>query len=149
MLCEIRPSFSRYATLHKVHIFWEGHTILRNFCRFVLCSASQIYSGLLRMYELYQKLNGQYSGIFWLPSYPYVDISKLKFVKFIFSKKATEIDEIFTVDLTFTYPVHSVKSTVKISSICVAFLENMNFTKIDLWMTTYIPFFDCGFWMAS
>ena len=28
----------------KVHIFWEGHKILRNIhCRFVLCSASQIY----------------------------------------------------------------------------------------------------------
>ena len=44
----------------KVHIFWEGHTILRNIhSRFVLCSASQIYGGdfaklcgLLRMYEL-------------------------------------------------------------------------------------------------
>ena len=34
----------------------------------------------------------------------------------MFSKKATEIDEIFTVDLT-----------LKISSIFVAFLENMNF----------------------
>ena len=38
-------------------------------------------------------------------------------LKFILSKKATKIDEIFTVDLTLT---------VKISSICVAFLENMN-----------------------
>ena len=45
----------------KVHIFWEGHKILRNLRRrFVLCSASQIYSGdfakfygLLRIYELY------------------------------------------------------------------------------------------------
>ena len=47
-----------------------------------------------------------------------------KIIKFIFSKKATEIDEIFTVDLRL---LHSVKSTVKISSIFVAFLENMNF----------------------
>ena len=46
--------------LLKVHIFWEGHKILRNLHRrFVLCSASQIYSrkfakfcGLLRIYEL-------------------------------------------------------------------------------------------------
>ena len=45
----------------KVHIFWEGHKILRNLHRrFVLCSASQIYGGdftkfcgLLRIYELY------------------------------------------------------------------------------------------------
>ena len=44
-------------------------------------------------------------------------------VKFIFSKKAKNNDEIFTVDLTFT----SVKSTVKIASIFVPFLENMNF----------------------
>ena len=43
----------------------------------------------------------------------------------MFSKKATKIDEIFTVDLTLC----SVKSTVKISSIFVAFLENMNFTR--------------------
>ena len=45
---------------YKVHIFWEGHKILRNLHRrFVLCSASQIYGGdfakfcgLLRIYEL-------------------------------------------------------------------------------------------------
>ena len=41
-------------------------------------------------------------------------------LKFVFSKKATKIDEIFTVDLT-------VKLMVKISSFFVAFLENMNF----------------------
>ena len=40
----------------------------------------------------------------------------------MFSKKATQIDEIFTVD---TYYI-----TVKISSIFVAFLKNMNFKKI-------------------
>ena len=43
-------------------------------------------------------------------------------IKLVFSK-ATEIDEIFTTDLT----LHDIKSTVKISSIYVAFLENMNF----------------------
>ena len=48
------------------------------------------------------------------------------FIKFIFSKKATKIDKIFTVDLTFTT---SDKSTVKISSIFVVFLENMNFNE--------------------
>ena len=40
----------------------------------------------------------------------------------MFSKKATKIDEIFTVDLTLC-----VESTEKILSICVAFLENRNF----------------------
>ena len=39
----------------------------------------------------------------------------------MFSKKATKTDEIFTPDLTL------VKSMVKISSIFVAFFENMNF----------------------
>ena len=47
---------------------------------------------------------------------------------FMFSKKATEIDEIFTVDLTLQL-LQNVKSTVKILSISVAFLENMKFTK--------------------
>ena len=49
-------------TTFKVHIFWEGHKILRNLHRrFVLCSVSQIYGGdfakfcgLLRIYELYE-----------------------------------------------------------------------------------------------
>ena len=39
----------------------------------------------------------------------------------MFSKKATKFDKIFTVDVV------SVKSTVKILSIFVEFLENMNF----------------------
>ena len=43
-------------------------------------------------------------------------------------KKATKIDEIFTVD---KYVV-SVKLTVKISSIFVVFLENTNFTDISI-----------------
>ena len=41
-------------------------------------------------------------------------------LKFVFSKKATKIDEIFTVDLTLTIDGED-------SSIFVAFLENMNF----------------------
>ena len=45
----------------------------------------------------------------------------------MFSKEATKIDEIFTVDLTLT--VHDVKLTLKILPIFVAFLENMNFKK--------------------
>ena len=48
-------------------------------------------------------------------------------VKFIFSKKVTKVDKIFTIDLTFTRYVY-VKSTMKISSNFVAFLENINFT---------------------
>ena len=46
----------------------------------------------------------------------------------MFSKKATKMDEIFTIDLTLCI---SVKSAVKISSIFVAFLENTNFNKDD------------------
>ena len=49
-------------------------------------------------------------------------------VKFMLSKKATEIDKIFTVDLTLTTKC---QLTVKISSIFVAFLENMNFDILD------------------
>ena len=45
---------------NKVHIFWEGHKILRNLHhRFVLCSIGQIFGGdfakfcgLLRIYEI-------------------------------------------------------------------------------------------------
>ena len=58
-------------------------------------------------------------------------------VKFRFSKKATKIDEIFTVDLTLynvimynIMYVVSVKLMVKILSIFVAFLENMNFKSL-------------------
>ena len=47
-------------------------------------------------------------------------------IKFMFSKKATKFDEIFTVDLTLC--IVSVKSMVQISLIFVAFLENTNFT---------------------
>ena len=50
-------------------------------------------------------------------------------IKFIFSKKATRIDEIYTVDLKL-YVCSSVKLAVKISSIFVAFLENMNFNHL-------------------
>ena len=55
----------------------------------------------------------------------------------MFSKKATKIDNIFTVDLVLCTMcqidsedyVLCVKLTEKIWSIFVAFLENMNFTK--------------------
>ena len=49
----------------------------------------------------------------------------------MFSKKATNIDKIFTVDLTFSKYV-SVKSTVKFSSIFFAFLENTNFVHVKI-----------------
>ena len=63
---------------------------------------------------------------------------------FVFSKKAIKICELFAVDLTLTKAIsykkgikngaarkflHNVKSTVKILSNFVAFLENMNFIK--------------------
>ena len=47
-------------------------------------------------------------------------------LKFVFSKKATKIDEIFTINWHY---VVIVKLTVKISSVCSAFLENMNFKR--------------------
>ena len=53
--------------------------------------------------------------------------SKHSFVKFIFSKKATKIDEIFT-DFIWRL-LHTVKLTVKILSIFVVFSENVNFKK--------------------
>ena len=48
------------------------------------------------------------------------------FIKFVFSKKATKIDEILP---SICHLLHSVKSTMKISSIFLAFLENMNFKR--------------------
>ena len=57
---------------------------------------------------------------FYLPLYK---------IKFMFSKKATKFDKIFTIDLVLCILVVSVKSTGKISSIIVAFLENMDFKK--------------------
>ena len=44
----------------------------------------------------------------------------------MFSKKATKIDKIFTIDLT-----------VKISSIFVAYLENMNFKLCTLYSSSF------------
>ena len=57
--------------------------------------------------------------------------SSCDLLKFMFSKKVQKIDEIFTVDLIWHYVVVIVKSTVKILSIFVAFLENMNFNFRD------------------
>ena len=56
------------------------------------------------------------------------------FLKFVFSKKATKIDEIFTVDLT----VCSVKSPVKIFSNFVAFLENTNFNSNQIRVVAFM-----------
>ena len=47
-------------------------------------------------------------------------------IKFMFSRKATKIDEIFTI---VWHLLHTVKLTVKILPIFVAFLENMNFMR--------------------
>ena len=48
-------------------------------------------------------------------------------VKFIYSEKATKFCEISTADLSY---VVTVKSTVEISQISVAFSEYMNFNKV-------------------
>ena len=50
----------------------------------------------------------------------------------MFSKKATKIDEIFSIDLTLC---SKYQIDVKISSIFVAFLENTNFIKNDIFYT--------------
>ena len=56
---------------------------------------------------------------------------------FIFSKKATKIDEIITINLTSTtkrqIDSKDFINTVKILSIFVAFLENNNFTCFVVW----------------
>jgi hypothetical protein len=52
-------------------------------------------------------------------------------LKFMFSTKATKNHKIFTIDLTITKYLN-VKSTVKISKIFMAFLENMNFNRFDV-----------------
>ena len=61
--------------------------------------------------------------------------SEFVMLKFTFSEKATKIDKIFTVYLTVCSNV--VKSAVKISSIIVAFLENMNFKDYINYLHTY------------
>ena len=50
-----------------------------------------------------------------------------KFLKFIYSKKATNFCKISTGDLSYQLPV---KSTLEISQNFVAFSEYMNFTKV-------------------
>ena len=50
----------------------------------------------------------------------------LRMLKFMFSKKATKIEK--NLHRPFDTYLVNVKSTVKIWSIFVAFLENMNFT---------------------
>ena len=52
-------------------------------------------------------------------------------VKFMFSKKATKIEK--NLHSRFDTYLENVKLTVKIWSIFVAFLENMNFTVLGLW----------------
>ena len=59
-----------------------------------------------------------------------VDLVLPTLLKFMFSKKATNSYKIFTVNLTLTTCIN-VKLTGKISSIFVAFLENMNFKRVS------------------
>ena len=53
-------------------------------------------------------------------------MSLRRYIKFIYSEKATKFCEIFTLDLFF---VVTVKSTVEIPQNVVAFSEYMNFKK--------------------
>ena len=72
------------------------------------------------------KLKAYYPDIYSVLRNVLVGFERLKFV---FSKKAIRIDEIFTIDLTLA--IHNVKATVKIWSIFEAFLDNMNFNSIS------------------
>ena len=56
-------------------------------------------------------------------------LGPLEWLKFRFSKKATKIDEISTLDLSY---VVTVKSTVEISQNVVAFSENVNFSTFSV-----------------
>ena len=61
-LLKVKDSFLHLTFFHKVHIFWEGHKILRNFhLTFDWHYIGQIidgdftkFCGLLRIYELYK-----------------------------------------------------------------------------------------------
>ena len=57
-------------------------------------------------------------------------VKKEKYVKFIYSEKATKFCEIFTFLLSYVVPV---KSKVKILQNFVAFSEYMNFKREDFW----------------
>ena len=67
-------------------------------------------------------------GTIWAyqPSRPCIFGCLPSLVKFIYSEKATKFCEILTLLLPYVVPV---KSKVKISQDCVAFSEDMNFTK--------------------
>ena len=79
----------------------------------------------------------------------------------MFSKKATKIDEIFTVDLKLCTYLVSAKSTVKISSIFVATLENTNFMIFSFFLVSIeslihaksyhslIQILQCRVWMSN
>ena len=56
-------------------------------------------------------------------------ITEFRFLKFIYSEKATKVCEIFPLLLT---TVHTVKNKGKISQNFVAFSEYMNFKIVDL-----------------
>ena len=53
-------------------------------------------------------------------------------VKFIYSKKATKLFEISTIDLSYVVPVKSAVEIVEISQNFVAFSDYMNFTGLLL-----------------
>jgi hypothetical protein len=120
----------------KVHIFWEGHKILRNLHRrFLLCLNLAIC------------LTFEFSRYFfrWPDDRSLYRCQKLwshatqktllnaNTLKFIYSEKATKNFEISTIDLSYVVPV---KSSVEISQNLGAFLEYMDFTSFDEFSTS-------------
>ena len=91
-------SFVNIRTI-KVHIFWEGHKILRNLHQlFILCTASQIiggdfakFCGLLRIYELYQGLNHQAMVIYHNELIIFVNVK----LEFLSTKEIPDVFKIF------------------------------------------------------
>ena len=63
------------------------------------------------------------------------------YLKFMFSKKATKIEK--NIHRQFDTYLVNVKSTVKIWSIFVAFLENMNFKPIQKWWLEIVNWQKC------
>ena len=92
-------------------LFFTGTAISRPCFNFFHCLAAKLIKGII--HKLIHEMSSE----------------SIKPVKFMFSKKAIKIDEVLTVDLKLLY---NVKWMVKISSIFVAFLENMNFIKVQM-----------------
>ena len=94
--------------LYLISLFFTGTAISRPCFNFFHCLAAKLIKGII--HKLIHEMSSE----------------SIKPVKFMFSKKAIKIDEVLTVDLKLLY---NVKWMVKISSIFVAFLENINFRR--------------------